>query len=336
MYKILTKQKNTQARRASTSYCQNNTDSHTSSRQGALLPFMSNNIRRVSSLPNMSISLESSQTPNNKIKTSQQVADDLELFCEELMDHPSITSVKNMDFESRRGKGLLYRLQAWAYQQYREAVDEDVKSVDQDRHYGLLKDIVNRVPNKLSVEIQYLDTALTNNSLYKCVAPEHSLVLTRLEDGISNTQEGRLSLKIKPECYFEVFQALTKFVLEQKDGVSHAKLMPPITIGSGPEDAVIYMNKMDYSKDISTYLKGLSVLRSSEIGIFFMDEVTSGCYSRKLPTLAYDTSEGGSAGSLGMFFTKLAVDAAIQHKISGDSISKSVSDTLHKNNMFIE
>ena len=74
---------------------------------------------------------------------------------------------------------------------------------------------------------------------------------------------------------------------------------------------------MESLSSIVSFLKEGVMLRSSDNGIFFMDEVAMGCYTGELPALAYDASERGSAGSLGMYFSKLAVDAAIHHKTTG-------------------
>ncbi|MEJ8673714.1 hypothetical protein [Chromobacterium amazonense] len=244
------------------------------------------------------------------ISVGGQVLDDLELFCDELLSKNFLGSGKGLDSNFSQ-RVTIPRAESWAYEQYRNVAD-GIECLSKEAQVDILKNIAASKPDNVSVMIQGVDVPL-NEVTAESVGSEaiNALVLTGSDGGFSQDQEGRISIKINPERYGEAFLCLCSLKDKFKEDVSHTKLMLPSVVGSGPEDAVIYLNNISRVDDVVSELSQVEgMLRASENGIFFMDELAPGVYKGVLPKEAYSTDEAGAAGSLGMYYSKLAVKAA--------------------------
>ncbi|MBP4050655.1 hypothetical protein J9978_14235 [Chromobacterium violaceum] len=270
------------------------------------------------------------------IPVSSQVLDDLELFCDELLSQNFLGSGKNLDSNYSQ-RVTVPRAESWAYEQYRNVADK-VECLSREAQVDILKAIVSGKPDNVSVMIQGVDVPL-NEVTAESVGSEaiNALVLTDSDGGFSQEQEGRISIKINPERYSEAFFCLCLLKDKFKEDVSHTKLMLPSVVGSGPEDAVIYLNNISRVDDVVSDLSKVEgMLRASENGIFFMDELLPGVYKGVLPKEAYSTDEAGAVGSLGMYYSKLAVKAAAHSLTQAVSPREAAEFVLEQAGLLVE
>ncbi|WP_157654476.1 hypothetical protein [Burkholderia ubonensis] len=258
-------------------------------------------------------------SPQRNIVATSQVIDDLGLFCDEILSESMLGAGRNLDSNYAK-RVIIPRAEEWAYNQYR-ACSEKIEALSRNEQTSILKSIIHEKPERLRLTIQGMDAPLTETLAEEIeIKPENSLVITGNFDGFSEHQEGRLSLKLNPGRYQEAFSLLCLLKDRFPEEVSHSKIMLPSVVGAGPEDAVVYVNDFARADDIAKEFSSVEgLVRPSDNGIFFMDEVSAGIYKGSLPREAYTTDDGGAAGSLGLYFSKLAVRAAaysLEHSVT--------------------
>ncbi|MEN5315373.1 hypothetical protein [Pseudomonas koreensis] len=275
-----------------------------------LLPISYSNLSFSNSAKSSGTTLQGASN-HGEISVSSQVLDDLELFCDELLSNNFFGAGKDLNSKYSR-MVTIPKAECWAYNQYREGID-DVVCLPLDTQVSILKSVISTKPDNIKILIQDMNTQLDENTAKSLGANAiNALVIIGNDGGFSQEQEGRISIKINPECYNEAFTCLCSLKDKFPNEISHSKLMLPSVVGGGPEDAVIYLSDSSRIGDIVTELKKeKGMMRPSENGIFFMDELAPGIYNGVLPQEAYLTDETGAAGSLGMYYSKLAVRAIV-------------------------